>query len=66
MLANFDNIWYYYSRGNLQQTMHVGLPHLFTVLMPYLVKIMIHLPVFPVFHFVQKMSPLFIVLRLLG
>ena len=31
------------------KSMHVYPPHLFTVLIPYLVKIMIHLPVFTLF-----------------
>ena len=33
----------------LNKSMHVYPPHLFTVLIPYLVKIMIHLPVFTLF-----------------
>ena len=53
------------------KSMHVYLPHLFTVLIPYLVKIMIHLSVFTgfqkwPFYCVQQVSwrchPNFIIL----
>jgi len=66
MLTDFDNIWSIVADKICNKGMHVYPLHLFTVLIPYLVKIMIHLPVFTwCFPLFQKTSP-FLFLQLLG
>ena len=49
ILSNFNNFWKQHTRKICNKNMHVYPPHLFTVLIPYLVKIMIYLPVFALF-----------------